>query len=108
MNIRLALVDIANELDAKGLHREADVIDGLLEHDGLSDFDETPTRVTPEEVLAMPNAAQIVQDARSWAADCQWEDGEFLDEYSPFQILRGVQNNYEGGLDAFLRDNMPV
>lgn len=107
MNIRLALVDIANELDSKGLHREADIIDGLLGEESIGE-EEASTSLTPEDVLAMPNAAQIVQDARNWAADCQWEDGEFLDEYSPFQILRGVQNNYEGGLDAFLRDNMPV
>lgn len=99
MNIRQTLAQIANEMDAMGMHDEADTIDGMLQ---------TLGGVTPEDVLAMPNAAQIVQDARNWAADCQWEDGEFLDEYSPSQILRGVQNNYEGGLDAFLRDNTPV
>jgi hypothetical protein len=95
MNIRLALIRIANALDLKGFYREADVLDGIIpsiEH----------TRVTPDDILKMPNAEQIVNEARNWVHDCNWSDEEHISSYTPTEILKGVDRHYEGGLSQFL------
>ena len=109
MNIRLALFEIANELDKKGLHKEANILDNLLQNGTFDDSNiETSEPITVNEVLMMPNAAQIIKDARDWAADCHWTDGDMLDEYTPQQILQGVNNHYDGGLNAFLQNTLQV
>lgn len=49
---------------------------------------------------------------REWAKDCQWkedeEDNSFLDDLTDLQILKGVENNYAGGLASAILDLTPV
>jgi len=101
MNIRKTLAQIANEMDDMGLHGEADAIDGVLRN--LSDT----TIVTPESVLIRPDIGEIMKAARGWVEDCQWNDQEDIASYNDFQILRGIERHYDGGLDQFLRDIVP-
>jgi hypothetical protein len=50
----------------------------------------------------------IIKQMREWASDCQWLDGEDLDQYSDSQIARGVARHYEGGITQFVKDSEPV
>ena len=43
---------------------------------------------------------------RDWIKDCQWQDlpdEVAVDELSDEEVLRGIQNNYDGGIKDFLR-----
>lgn len=56
---------------------------------------------TPEQIQAM----------RDWAKDCEWaedQDSDFIDELTDIQVLKGVNQNYNGGLVQFLADNETV
>jgi hypothetical protein len=48
---------------------------------------------------------ELIKQMRDWAADCQWKDDEDLPDMSDEEILRGVQQHYEGGIRAFIRDS---
>jgi hypothetical protein len=54
----------------------------------------------------------LMKEARAWAADCQWGESEFdedwLDGLTDEQVLRGIDHHYDGGLDQFLRDSSSV
>lgn len=56
-----------------------------------------------ESVLGLP-----IKAMREWASDCQWLDGEDLDQYSDSQIARGVARHYAGGITQFIKDAEPV
>ena len=105
MDIRVALAQISLELDENGFYSEATAIDTVLEHFASKIV---IAYVSPEEVMSMPHAAQIIAEARGWAHDCQWEDSEHLDEYPDLNILRGVDRHYSGGLEQFIQDNFPT
>lgn len=104
MNIRQTLAQIANELDSMGMYDDANSLDSVLQE--LPD--DIEQRVSPEDVLQMPDAKQIVKDAREWVEDCQWDDQEEIGSYGDFQILRGVDRHYSGGLSQFLKDRNTV
>jgi hypothetical protein len=56
---------------------------------------------TPEQIKAM----------RDWAKDCQWADdtdSDFVDELTDEQVIKGVQQHYDGGLTQFVKDCEPV
>jgi hypothetical protein len=103
MNIRLALLEVATELDNHGLSRESDVIASVLKSVVAQ-----LGGVDVQDILSMPDAQQIVQDARNWVEDCQWgEDPEVIESLPDENILKGVDRHYEGGLAAFLQDRIP-
>jgi len=104
MNIRQTLAQIANELDSMGMYDDANSLDGVLQ-ELPDDIEQT---ATPEDVLQMPDANQIIKDARDWVEDCQWNDQEEIGSYGDFQILKGVDRHYDGGLSQFLKDRSPV
>lgn len=104
MNIRQTLAQIANELDSIGMYDDANSLDSVL-RELPNDIEQ---RVSPEDVLQMPDAKQIIKDARDWVEDCQWDDQESIGSYGDFQILRGVDRHYDGGLSQFLKDRRPV
>ena len=45
-----------------------------------------------------------IKQMKDWALDCQWRDQEDIEEMGDEEILRGVQQHYEGGIKQFLRD----
>jgi hypothetical protein len=48
----------------------------------------------------------IIKQMRDWIKDCQWQDlpdEASVDELSDEEVLRGIQNNYDGGIKDFLR-----
>jgi hypothetical protein len=48
----------------------------------------------------------IIKQMRDWIKDCQWADlpdEAAVDELSDEEVLRGIQNNYDGGIKDFLR-----
>lgn len=104
MNIRLALLKVANELDASGLNREANIVTNVLKSVVAQ-----VGGISVDDVLSMPDAQQIVKDARDWVADCQWaeDDPEFIQNLPDTSILLGVDRHYDGGLASFLQDRIP-
>lgn len=103
MNIRVRIAQIADEMDSMGMYNEADALDGVLR--GLPE--EIDSKVTPEMIMQMPHAEEIIKEARGWAADCNWMDQDELEYLDDYQILKGVQRHYEGGLAEFLRNSIP-
>jgi hypothetical protein len=58
--------------------------------------------VTAWEARAAAAAqAELISAARSWAADCEWLDGEDIADMSDAQIVAGVEAHYDGGWAAF-------
>lgn len=59
-----------------------------------------------EAILARPDAELIVDEAKDWIRDCDFEeskeDPDFVDKLSPVIILKGVNKHFGGGLKAFL------
>lgn len=55
MNIRQTLAQIANELDSMGLYDDANSLDSVLQE--LPD--DIEQRVSPEDVLQMPDANRL-------------------------------------------------
>lgn len=56
---------------------------------------------SPEQISAM----------RDWAKDCQWAEeqgSEFIDELTDLQIIAGVEKHYDGELEQFVKDCVPV
>lgn len=104
MNIRQTLAQIANEMDSIGMYDEANSLDGVLQ--GLPEGIEQ--RVTPEDVLQMPDASRIIKNARDWVEDCQWDDEESIKSYDDLTILKGVERHYDGGLFQFLKDTVLI
>ncbi len=48
----------------------------------------------------------VIKQMRDWIKDCQWDDlpdEAAVDELSDEEVLRGIQNNYDGGIKDFLR-----
>lgn len=76
-----------------GLQREGDVLEAELVND------------EPELVAASDDAA-LITAARDWISDCTWSDlaPEDVAELSDEEILRGIEQNYDGGLAAFEED----
>jgi hypothetical protein len=51
---------------------------------------------------------QVLKDMREWVKDCQWgdvHDETDIDEMSDEQILRGVNQYYDGGIKQFMADS---
>lgn len=49
----------------------------------------------------------LISAARSWAADCQWEDINYEEDtagLSDGQVVHGVNEHYAGGWEQFVRD----
>jgi hypothetical protein len=60
-----------------------------------------PSQITPE----------IIQAMRNWAKDCQWRDVSDeaeIDEMPDSEIISGVAQNYDGGIEAFIADSQPT
>ena len=102
MNIRQTLAQLANEMDSIGMYDEASSLDNVLQ----SLPEDIEQRVTPEDVLQMPDASRIIKDARDWVEDCQWDDEESIKSYDDLTILKGVERHYDGGLSQFLKNTM--
>jgi hypothetical protein len=50
----------------------------------------------------------IIKEMREWIKECQWSDlpdDEAKDELSDEEVLRGIQNGYEGGIRQFIRNS---
>lgn len=48
---------------------------------------------------------RVVADMREWVADCAWveiEDEDDLAALTEYEIIRGVQRHYSGGVAAFV------
>lgn len=45
-----------------------------------------------------------IKAMREWISDCQWGDVDDVSELSDFEVVRGVDDNYGGGLDAFIHE----
>lgn len=46
---------------------------------------------------------EIINAMRDWAGDCEWLDGDDLDEMTDAQIVRGVEKHFAGGVEGFLQ-----
>lgn len=44
----------------------------------------------------------LVREAREWALECEWQDGEEIENMSAWRIVRGVDRNFEGGWQSFV------
>lgn len=61
--------------------------------------------LSPEDIMRMPNRAEIIKRARDWVYDNTWnEEPEVIESYDDVRILRGVNRHYSGGLEQFLKD----
>lgn len=50
-------------------------------------------------------AASVIADMRSWVAECVWRDiidPEDIEDLTDYEIVRGIDLNYEGGVRAFI------
>lgn len=43
-----------------------------------------------------------IEAMREWIDQCQWGDIESADDLSDFEVLRGVDDNVDGGLTEFM------
>jgi len=53
---------------------------------------------------------ELIDEMKEWVKDCQWRDiydEDDVDELSIHEILRGVNKYYGGGLEEFIRNNLP-
>lgn len=50
-------------------------------------------------------SAEIIREMRSWIDDCQWNDCDVETELTDWEILKGVDKHYYGGLAAFVQGN---
>lgn len=55
--------------------------------------------------LTLDQKADLVNDMRDWVKDCQWGDieEEDVDNMSDEELIRGVNANYSGGINEFVR-----
>jgi len=55
-----------------------------------------------------PLSLAIIEDARDWLSECDWQDMEADDflSISPQTVLRAVERHYSGGLKQFLTDGL--
>ena len=46
----------------------------------------------------------VLEDMRSWIADCEWQDLDDLDieKLTTKEIIRGINTHFDGGVDAFM------
>ena len=47
---------------------------------------------------------ETIAEMRDWLADCDMQD---VDEFDDSDIVRFVANNYDGGIEQFIRDANP-
>lgn len=49
-------------------------------------------------------STETITTMRDWVKDCQWNDldADDIDELTPFEILKGIEQNYDGGIKAFI------
>ena len=55
--------------------------------------------------------AEQISAMRDWAKDCQWAEDqgtEFIDELTDLQVIAGVEKHYDGGLEQFVIDCVPM
>lgn len=54
-------------------------------------------------------AKKVIHEARKSIADCEWiesdTDPEFYKELTPFQVIKGMDRFYDGGIIGFIKDN---
>lgn len=57
--------------------------------------------------LNLDQIADLVNDMRDWIKDCQWNDvdDEDVDAMTDEELLRGIEQHYDGGLPMFLRNS---
>lgn len=62
--------------------------------------------------LSVPDCAKaLVPQMRDWVKECSWadiQDDYDVDGLADEEILLGVERFYDGGIDAFVRDNQPA
>lgn len=48
---------------------------------------------------------QDIAAMREWIADCEWPNLDTTDikQLSALQVLKGIERNYEGGLNEFMQ-----
>jgi len=54
------------------------------------------------------NDKEVVKQAKCWLCECMndTDEEDLINELSPRQILRAVQNEYAGGVKQFLVDSL--
>ena len=63
--------------------------------------------------IAHLNSA-IIEDMRSWASECEWREDEWDQEgfdawkLTDKEIVRGIQNHFDGGLIQFVGTYKPA
>ena len=56
----------------------------------------------------------MIEDMRSWASECEWREDLLDDEgfdawkLSDKEIIRGIENNFDGGLQQFVGTYEPT
>lgn len=53
---------------------------------------------------------ELLKQMRDWVKDCQWGDvydESDVDELSDIEILKGVDQHYDGGIKQFIQDGQP-
>lgn len=60
--------------------------------------------------LSLDQRAELVNDMRDWAKDCQWADTneDDIDDMTDEALLRGVPAHYSGGVDQFINDSLII
>ena len=63
-------------------------------HRTYSTFDGVQTVIVTENNII---------DARNWALDCDWLDGDDLETMDDETIIRGTHRHFDGGISNFVR-----
>lgn len=58
--------------------------------------------------LAESATPEQIADAWEWVSDCVWADEPNPDCVPAWQLIRGIDRNYEGGWAQFLADGQPA
>ena len=70
----------------------------------------TQIKISGGKILTAPLVIvsdEILEDMRSWVAECEWGEDLWEDDFDPWKesddvILKGIQNHFDGGIKAFL------
>lgn len=70
------------------------------------DYDAAVTELIGHMAETKHFPPRVIEDMRSWIADCPWGDleGQDVSELSAIEVVGGVRRFYEGGLVQFLSD----
>lgn len=59
--------------------------------------------------LTVEQKSELLNEMRGWIKDCQWadiDDDSQIDEMSEYELTTGVEDNYSGGVEQFIKDNI--